>query len=212
MGCIARLGCLMVLAIACVVGWFTRDMWLPARFRTEAPAAISEWQPVTNAGAARARDVLQKLSEPRGPVFQTLSAGDVASLAVSEASKRVSGRADSVAARIEGDRLTIRATVSLAELKGNLGPLGEMISDREQVEMSGTVIMVRPGIAALDVKSAKIGRLALPQGMIPRLVKEVDRSRRPAGMPETALPLPVPAYVGDIRIANGKVTLYKNVK
>ena len=27
-----------------------------------------------------------------------------------------------------------------------------------------------------------------------------------------ALPLPLPAYVGDIRVANGKITLYKNVR
>jgi len=212
MGCIARLGCLIILAILCVVGWLTRSMWLPARFRPAPPPSVSVWQPVSEAGATRARTAISRLSDARGPVFQTLTAGDLASLAVSEASKRFGDRADSVAARVEGDRLALRANINLAQLKNNLGPLGGMLGDREHVELSGTSYMVRPGLAAFDVRSAKIGRLALPQGMIPRLVKELDRGRRPEGLPDSALPLPVPAYVGDIRIANGRVTLYKNVK
>ena len=48
--------------------------------------------------------------------------------------------------------------------------------------------------------------------MIPRLVREIDRRPRAGGLADNALPLPVPPYVSDIRIANGKVTLYKNVK
>jgi hypothetical protein len=212
MGCIARLGCLFVLVILAIAGWFTRDRWLPQRFRTTPAAAASAWQPVTPAGAQRTNAALTKLSDQRGPVFQTLSAGDVASFAFTEFGKRLNGSADSVSARVEGDRMTVRAVVRLAELKGKLGPLGGMLGDRETVEMSGTVQMIRPGLAALAVQTAKVGRIALPQGMIPRLVKEIDNRRRPEGLPDNALPLPVPAYVGDIRIGNGKITLYKNVQ
>jgi hypothetical protein len=201
MGCIARLGCLFVLVMLAIAGWFTRDRWLPQRFRTTPAAAASAWQPVTPAGAQRTNAALTKLS-----------AGDVASFAFTEFGKRLNGSADSVSARVEGDRMTVRAVVRLAELKGKLGPLGGMLGDRETVEMSGTVQMIRPGLAALAVQTAKVGRIALPQGMIPRLVKEIDNRRRPEGLPDNALPLPVPAYVGDIRIGNGKITLYKNVQ
>jgi hypothetical protein len=213
MGCIARLGCLFVLVILCIVGWFTRDRWLPERFRTTpARPAATAWQPVTSPGADRTRAALAKLSEPRGPVFQSLSAGDVASYAFAEFGKRVGGSADSVAARIDGERMTMRASVRLAELKGKLGPLGGMLADRETVELSGTVQMVKPGLAALTVQTAKVGKISLPQGMIPTLVRQVDGGRRTEGLPDNALPLQVPTYVGDIRIANGKVTLYKNVQ
>ena len=102
MGCIARLGCLVVLAIACIGGWFTRDRWLPERFRTTPRVVATTWQPVTAAGAERTRAALAKLSETRGPVFQNLSAGDVASYAFAEFGKRVGGSADSVAARVDG--------------------------------------------------------------------------------------------------------------
>ena len=213
MGCIARLGCLVVLAILGVCAWFTRDRWLPERFRSHAAVvAASGWQPVTDAGAERTRQALEKLSQPRGPVFQTLSAADVASLAFSELSKRMSGAADSVAARIDADRMSMRASVRTTELKGRLGPLAGMLRDRETVELTGTFAMLRPGLGAFNVYEAKLGPIKLPQGMIPRLIKEVDRGNRPQGLPDTALPLPVPDYVSDIRIANGKVTLYKNVK
>ena len=133
MGCIARLGCLVVLAIACIGGWFTRDRWLPERFRTTPRVVATTWQPVTAAGAERTRAALAKLSETRGPVFQNLSAGDVASYAFAEFGKRVGGSADSVAARVDGERMTMRASVRLADLKGKLGPLGGMLADRETV-------------------------------------------------------------------------------
>jgi hypothetical protein len=40
----------------------------------------------------------------------------------------------------------------------------------------------------------------------------LDRGTRPVGVDTDALPLPLPSYIGDIRMANGKVTLYKNVQ
>src|SRR3954469_13281755 len=128
MGCIARLGCLFVLVIACIAGWFTRDRWLPARFRTRPVAAAgSAWQPVTQAGADRTKAALAQLSQTRGPVFQNLTAGDVASFAFAELGKGLGASTDSLAARVDGDRMTMRAVVRLAELKGKLGPLGGML-------------------------------------------------------------------------------------
>ena len=68
MGCIARLGCLVVLAILLVAGWFTRDRWLPEQFRTHAsvtPSSVKSgagWQPITSAGAERTRVALDKLN------------------------------------------------------------------------------------------------------------------------------------------------------
>ena len=90
MGCLARLGCLILLVVLGVCAWFTRGLWIPARLRPP-PPIVNTWQPVTDAGAARTQDALEKLSQARGPVYQTLSAGDVASLAFSEASRRVGG-------------------------------------------------------------------------------------------------------------------------
>src|SRR5438046_1637702 len=144
MGCIARLGCLMLLAILCVAGWFTRGLWMPERYRARlANTPAASWQPITDAGAQRGRDALEKLSQPRGPVFQSLSAGDVGSLAFGELTKRAAGSVDSVAGRIEGDRLSMRASVRLGELKEKLGPAAGLLADRETVELTGTLRVLR---------------------------------------------------------------------
>jgi hypothetical protein len=212
MGCIARIGCLILLALLACIGWFTRNMWLPERFRSHPPAAAARWQPATPAGAERARAALQRLSQPKGPVFETLAAGDVVALAASEIATRVGGSADSVAARVDADRLTVRARIDFTSLREKLGAVGGMLRDKEMVELSGGFHVLQPGLGEFEVQSAKVGHVALPQAMIPRLIQEIDHGKRPANLRATALPLPMPSYVSDIRIANGKVTLYKNVK
>src|SRR5215217_7394462 len=109
MGCIARLGCLIVLVIAGIAGWFTRDLWLPERYRSHAAVANDgAWKPLTPDGAERTRTALDKLNQPRGQVFQTLSASDLASYVFAEFSKRFPGSADSVETAVSGDMVSLR--------------------------------------------------------------------------------------------------------
>jgi len=215
MGCIARLGCLFLLAILAVVGWFTRDRWLPERFRTHAASTPAiAWQPVTDAGAQRTEAALSKLSQPRGPVFQTLSGADVASYVFRQLANRLPASSDSVQAMVNGDRVSLRANVNLSELGGTgmLGPLGGMLRSREPLEFTGTFRVLHPGLAEFQIQSMKIRELSIPHGMISGLIRRMDRGQRPAGLDVDALPLPIPRYVGDIRVANGKITLYKTVE
>lgn len=213
MGCLARIGCLIVLAVLLVGAWFTRNRWLPDRFRPETASVMTDgWQKVTPGGVQRTRAALVRLDEPRGPVFQTLSAGDIVSFALSEASPAARQAADSIVARVEGGRLVVRARVKTAELQARLGPLGGVLGERETVELSGTFVVVRPGLGGFVVQSAKVGAVALPSGMIPRVVQEVEHGSRPAALPSDAIPLPLPRSVGDIRVASGKVNVYKNTQ
>jgi hypothetical protein len=48
--------------------------------------------------------------------------------------------------------------------------------------------------------------------MIVSLIDRIRSGRSQAGVAPNALPLPIPAYIGDIRVANSKVTLYKTVR
>lgn len=215
MGCIARLGCLFLLAILAIVGWFTRDRWLPERFRTHAETVpTTTWQPLTDAGAQRTETALSKLGQSRGPVFQTLSGADVASYVVRQLASRLPASADSVQAMISGDRVSLRANVRLSELggAGALGPLGGMLGDHEPVQFAGTLRVIRPGLAEYQIQNVKIRELSLPRGMIATLIRRMDRAQRPTGLDADALPLPIPRYIGDIRVANGKITLYKTVE
>lgn len=217
MGCIARLGCLIVLAVLAAVGWFTRDRWLPARFKHEVAAAAPAgppWESLTDSGAQRTRDALARLSQKTGPVFQTLSGGDVASYAFSELVKQLPPSTDSIQTQINGETVSMRANVRMADIggAGALGPLASMFGDRERVELSGTFYVMKPNLGEFQVQGVKVGGVSVPHGMIPKLIEHMTKGPRPAGLSPDGLPLPIPRYLGDIRVANGKITLYKTVE
>ena len=217
MGCIARLGCLFLLLVACVVGWFTRDRWMPQRFRSgpsTTSAAAASWEPITEAAADSAAAALNRLSQPRGQVFQTISARAAASYVFRQLARRPADPSDSLEAMGTGDRISIRASVRLSELGGlgELGPILGVTRDRERVTLTGTLRMVSPGMGEFQIQEARIRELRLPHAMLSSLVKRVERGSHPPSVDADALALPIPRYVGDIRVARGKVTLYKTVQ
>jgi hypothetical protein len=219
MGCIARLGCLILLIVVGCVAYVTSGMWLHKvpGYRSQAPAvtapAAPRWESLSPAGAERTREALTRLSQPRGPVFATLSGADVASYVFSALAKQMPPSTDSVQAMVVRDRISMRASIKLADIGGvgQLGPLAAMFGDREPVELTGTIHVVRPGLAEFQVQQLKVRELNVPGALIPRLIRQLDHGQRPAGLSDTGLPLPLPPYVGDIRVSNGKITLYKNV-
>jgi hypothetical protein len=127
--------------------------------------------------------------------------------------KQLPPSADSIEAAVIGDRLYIRASVRLQDLGGTsvLGPLAGMLGERERMEFGGTFHVIRPQLAEYEVKDIKIRDLSLPQAMIPRVLAQTERGSRPEGLSPDGLPIVVPKYLGDVRIANGRVTLYKTV-
>src|SRR5688500_16505077 len=78
MGCIFRLGCLVVLAIAAFVAWSMRDRWWPGT-PEDRVAQAPTWERVSPEGAERTRTALERLQQPTGPVFVSLHGADVAS-------------------------------------------------------------------------------------------------------------------------------------
>jgi len=223
MGCIARLGCLILLAVLAGIGWVTRDLWLPQRFRDHTPRAASTkppvWEPLSDAGAERARTALASLGQRQGPVFQTLSGADAASYIIHELSAQLPASTDSVEAMVAANHVALRGTIKLSDVggAGALGPLAAMLGDRERVQLTGTLRVVQPGLAEFKIEDVKLHDLSLPRPMVPALIKRLERGRRPGGfgaaspLDDDALPVPIPRSVAEIRVANGKITLYKNV-
>jgi hypothetical protein len=212
MGCLSRIGCFTLLIVIAIIAWLTEDKWLP-QLTSRAPATTAGpvWEPLTVQGAERTRQLLTRLSQPTGPVFGNLSAGDVASYMYQSLAKQLPPSADSIEAAVIGDRLYIRASVRLRDLGGasSLGPLGSMLGDRERMQFGGTFRIVRPQLAEYQVKDVKIRDLSLPAAMIPRVLRQSERGSRPVGLSPDGLPIVVTAYLGDVRIADGHVTLYK---
>jgi hypothetical protein len=222
-GCLRSLGCLVLLGVAAVAAWLYRDRWMPLLHRgptpstAEAPASAGTaggWQPVSSTGASRAREAIGRLGSRSGPVFVTLSASDVAAYIYDELKKQLPASAESVQTSAAGDQLFVRASVRPSDFGdiGMLGPLASMLRDREPVEFGGTLDVVQPGLGEYHVKSLRIRELSVPQAMIPRIIQNASRGSRPPRIAADALPLQIPPYIADVRVKNGKVTLYKAVK
>lgn len=216
-GILKAIGCLTVLLVIAAVGYFSRGKWM--RYIPGLPrdtvlvvASAPTWQPLTPTGAQRARGALERLRSPRGPAFVTVNPGDLAAYIFQELSRTLPSSADSIEAAVIGDRLYVRAVVKVADLveKGSMGPLSLLLGDRERVLIGGTLRILRPGFAELAVKEFKIRDLNVPQALIPRIVREMSRGERPPELAPDGIPLRTPEFIGDVRVEDGRVTMYKS--
>jgi hypothetical protein len=209
----------LVVAIAAAAWWFRAD-WLPLLHKGTLPSGVTDsastvvWEAVTPEGAARAKGAVAKLGGRSGPVFTNLSPGDLTGYIMSGLSKRLPPSAHDVEAAVVNDQLWVRAQVRLADFggPGELGPLGSLFGDAEPVVFGGTLDIMNPGLAVFRVKELRIRDMSVPSPMIGRLLRRVERGTRPPGLAEDALPLIVPDYIADVRVRNGKITLYKTVQ
>jgi hypothetical protein len=213
-GCLRSIGCLVVLVVLGGVGWFSRDVWLPRVTGEPRTTSTLTWEPVSTARGERARRAVDSLARRTGPVFVSLSGAEVASLLLAEAERRYPALVEDADATVVGDRIRVRATADLSQLRGldGLGPLGAVLDSRQRVELAGSVEVLEAGVAQLVVQDARIGDIQVPRPLIPRLVRQLDRGARPPSAAANALVFPLPPHVGDLRIARGRVTLYKTVQ
>lgn len=212
MGCLLRLGCLFVLACVAVVAWLTHDKWIV--HVTGTPPAVATapvWEPLTPAAGERGRRAIEALSTPTGPVFENLHAGEVASYVFQSVAKTIPTTADSAQAAVIGDVLYVRAVVPVRALTGSgaIGPLASLLNDRETLSFGGTFRVIRPGLSEFQVREIKLRDFKVPSGAVPRLLRQIDHGKRPEGVSADAIAVPTPASLGDIRIGNGRITLYK---
>jgi hypothetical protein len=213
MGCFARLGCLVMLVLLAVGGWLTRDRWLP-KLTGRSPAtenAASVWQPLSPQAGIRGKRKIDELSSTTGPVFTNLSASEVASYVFLSLARAIPESADSGEAAVIGDALFVRAVLPVRDIAGTgvLGPLGGLLNDRERLQLGGTFHVIRPGLSEFQVREIKLRDFKVPAGAIPRLLQQLSRGNRPEGVSPNAIPITTSPNLGDVRIANGRVTLYK---
>lgn len=218
-GCLGRLGCLLVLAVAAAIGWFTRDSWYPklrARIVAAPPvpvAAAAKWEPLTADGSARARLAVGKLSSKDGPVYVDVAAGDLAAYALEPALRLLSHDSSGAEALARDDRLYVRAMVNIADLVDakSLGPLSSMIGGRQEVTVRGQLVVVSPGHAQFLVDQIALKDLKLPAPLIDEIVGRIRPADRNPATPKDAIPVSVPRELADVRVAKGHVVLYKSI-
>ena len=215
-GCLGRLGCLILLAILAVCGWFTRSLWYPhvrAFIVSAPPTHTLAWAPITaDAGKAGER-LAARLVERRGPVYATLSPAEFASWQLEPAIKILGSSADKPEAAVHGDTLMVRANVAVSELGDPkaLGPLAGMLDGRQPVLIGGLLSMVSPKLVGLRVTNITVNELRLPSGLVDRIVARISVKQRSDSLARGVIALPAPPGVADVRVSNGKVVLYKAV-
>lgn len=211
-GCLRQIGCLVVVALLAVAAWFLRDEWWPRVFGERASAVVA-YEPASPAGAAEAREAIRSLGAPSGPAFVNLTPEQLGAFVVEAAAKALPASLDSVQAAVQGDHIHLRASMQLDEIRGLdvLGPFTDFVGRRERIELAGTLDILQPGLAQYRVDRAQVGDFPIPGPAIPRLLRRLSRDARPAGVADNGIAFPVPREIGDVRVARGRVTLYKGV-
>jgi hypothetical protein len=217
MGCLRRLGCLVLIIGIAVAAWVTRDRWLPlvrhrVGARTETPAPSGPpWELVTARDDSTGKAAILKLAQKTGPVFANLSAAEFTGYVVTELSRQLPPSAQGTTATIIGDELHIRTMVRPSDFGAEqaLGPLAEVLGEREPMELGGTLDVVRPGLASYTVRTLRFRTIAVPGPAIPTVLDRMETGVRPPRIERDALPLVMPVQVADVRVRNGRITLYK---
>lgn len=221
-GCLKRAGCLLVIVLVLCVLWY----WYVRAGRptltvttkssstaTTVSTAPSGWQPLTAPAAERGRVAVQSLGRQSGPVFANMTAAEAASYIFTVAAKQLPPSAKNAEAIVIGNRLYVRSDVELKDFGGtkSLGPIGMLLGERDSARLGGTINMLKPGLGEFLVQEVKLGRIEIPTTLIPKLLGQMKRKPVP-GVSPNGLPMVMPSYISDVRIANGRITLYKSVK
>ncbi|MEO8910315.1 MAG: hypothetical protein ABI408_08815 [Gemmatimonadaceae bacterium] len=221
-GCFRRLGCLvLIVALVALWYWYAR-VEKPASTRTSSEVSATTgavltntgWEPLTIPDAERGKAAVEALAQRSGPVFANLTPAEAASYIFLVVAKQLPPSAKNAEASIKGDRLYVRSEVDLKDFggAGQLGNLGFLLGSRDSVLLGGTIQMLKPGLGEFLVQQVKLGRLDVPQGLIPRLIGQLKKGKSVPGIAPNGLPMVMPSYISDVRIANGKITLYKSVR
>ncbi len=208
--CLGRLGCLVLILIALVVGWLTRERWQPMVFGDRGSPTVA-WEPLSPSGSDEVVARMDSMARGSGPAYVTLSASQLASLMVQQSGYGLPDMLDSVFAAVDGDRVLVRAEIPLDQIRGldALGPLGGLLGGKESIELGGMLSVVKPGLGAFRITSVSVADIPVPQAAIPALLARLDSLPRPEGVSDDALAVTIPEWIGDVRIANGAITVYR---
>jgi hypothetical protein len=165
-------------------------------------------------GGTAGREAVARLSRRNGPAYISLRAPELAGLLTASVPKVFPSTASRPDIAIVDEQLLVRTVVELRDLAGDgalRGLLGVALDGRDTVRLSGTLDLERPGLAAFRVRELRMAGIDVPPRLIPSLLGAMRRAAAADSLPTDALPIPLPKVVADVRVANGKVTLYKAV-
>ena len=225
-GCLRRFISLIIFAVVCVAAFATRDLWLPKLRRAlgesgRVPGAVSDssgapadtgWKALSFVDADKGRRAIARISAKGGPAYVAMNAGDFAAAVLDSLGAQLPASADSVQVRAVGNEFQVRATVRLGDLGGRavLGPLASMVGDRERLTLGGSLEPSgTPGVAQFRLTRVKIGDFPIPSPVVPKLIAAINRRPATPGVDPAAMPVTLPKGIGDVRVAQGRITIYR---
>jgi hypothetical protein len=220
-GLFRRLGCLLFIIILLLIAWYwyARVEAKPSVTGVNAAAidiakgpANSGWQSFTPADADRGRSALQAFDRPSGPVFVNLTPAEAGSYLLASLNRPLPPSATNAQAAVIGNRLYVRSEVAWKDFGDSraLGSIRMLLGERDSVLVGGTIKMLAPGLAQFNVEEMKLGKFDVPAPLRARLIAEAQKRRPGVVVASDALPVTLPSYISDVRIENGKITLYKS--
>jgi hypothetical protein len=225
MGCLTRVGCLaVVLATGGGAYWLYGDQ-LPGRLGQLAGRAAGTTPTVGGGTAARpivwaslndatadGGDAVARLGRANGPQYVTLGAGDLAGFLASALARNLPRSSIDPQVALVGDRILLRAVVDLRDFAGQ-GAFGSVIgaamNGRDTLFLSGTLDALRPGMAQYRVRELRLKGINVPPRVIPSLIGTIRPRVAIDGLAADAMPIPMPKFVSDVRVTQGRVTLYR---
>lgn len=167
---------------------------------------------------------LAPLRRRNGPAYVSLTANQVAGL-LAPLLQQLPPSAITAQLALDDDQLLLRTAVSLSDFTGQSAVgavLGKALVGEDTLYLAGPLEPVRPGLAQLRVRELRLKGIDVPTRLIPSLVaalrerapatavqKGADSAAAPDALASDALPVPLPALVSDVRVVNGKLTLYR---
>lgn len=155
---------------------------------------------------------IASLAEADGPAFVTVGAGDLAALLSVPLKSQLPRSATDVQIALNERQLLVRGVVDVGEMAGD-GTLGKLLgialSGRDTLQMGGTIEPLRQGFAQYRIESLHVKGFDVPPRLIPSVLGVLRRSNTDSGLADNAFAIRLPRSVADLRIANGRMTLYK---
>ncbi len=206
MSCLGKVGCgvvMLALGAGAVIAWQQRDRIgevLGGRPRAEAVVRVGR---PSEAALARARDKVDSLNGWRADSV-VLTPAEAASLVADAMADTRIGTFDSMELELGDDQVALRGVMDTEWLPRKLlGPLEDMIGDRQPVMLRGPLRFRREGRAGWQVERVKVGDLTLPTAIVHRFLEAALPGAKSAG-----LPVRLPDGVGGLLVRPGALVLY----
>jgi hypothetical protein len=214
MGCLRRIGCLIIVALVLCAGYVTRHRWMSyvpmVTHRQADVIAGLKWKPVMPTGPAVARAAIARLDSFDGPVFVNVAAPDFVAFALDSAVPGITDGSRLAAAAVSGGQVYVRAVVRVADLGAeNVPLLGGIAEKAATIVIGGTLVVTRPGTGEWMVKEIDVDAIHVPAAAVARVAHAFAARLKRAGSTDEALAFAIPSRVADVRVRNGSVVLYK---